>query len=71
MNYIRTKIQSLSSGWNLYRVIQLIMGILFVLNGIFEQDLAIGLFGGLFMVMAFLNIGCSACAGNQCKTEKD
>ncbi len=52
--------------WNAMRIIRLVLGIVIIVQGIYTNDYAIALLGGLFTLMPLLNIGC--CGTNACNT---
>ena len=54
----------LVSGWNVMRVIRLALGILVIIQSISEKNYMLTVAGGLFAVLALINVGC--CGANGC-----
>ena len=54
----------LLSGWNVMRVIRLALGILVIIQSISEKNYMLTVAGGLFAVLALINVGC--CGSNGC-----
>lgn len=54
----------LVSGWNLMRIIRLLLGIFILAEGISSQQWIPGIIGGIFLMQALLNVGC--CGTNSC-----
>ncbi|HLV45612.1 hypothetical protein ACKUSY_17370 [Myroides odoratus] len=57
-NYLR--------GWNLMRIIRLVLGIVIIVQGIQAQQWMLVALGGLFTLMTLFNIGC--CGTGGCNT---
>jgi Zn-dependent membrane protease YugP len=58
--------QRLSSNWNLWRVIRLVLSIVFIVNGIIISDYIL-LLGGVFLLgQAVLNT-CVTCVSGNCE----
>lgn len=58
----------LTTGWNLMRMIRLIMGIVVVIFAIRRHDMFLGLAGGFLVLMSLLNAGCCGVSG--CANQK-
>ena len=54
----------LVSGWNVMRVIRLALGILVIIQSISEKNYMLTVAGGLFALLALINVGC--CGANGC-----
>lgn len=52
--------------WNVMRVLRLGMGVFIISQGVLAQEWALIAMGGIFSVLAVLNIGC--CGTSACKT---
>lgn len=55
--------QSVSSNWNFFRMLRLLMGLAIVGQAIGNRDFLFGLAGLMFSGMAIFNIGCCGSAG--------
>jgi len=60
--------QTILSGWNLYRVLSLVRGLMVVVQSIILKDVFFGLMGLLLSGLAILNIGCCGVGGCQVNT---
>ena len=56
------------SNWNLFRVVRLLLGAMFVFEGIRSQEMTVIFFGGVFMLLPLFNVGC--CGPSGCATPK-
>lgn len=58
--------QRLSSNWTLWRVIRLVLSILFIVNGIIALDYIL-IFAGLFLLGQAIFNTCVTCASGNCE----
>ena len=54
----------LVNDWNVMRVIRLALGILVIIQSISERNFMLTVAGGLFAMLALINVGC--CGANGC-----
>ncbi|HAO06212.1 MAG TPA: hypothetical protein DCQ50_04280 [Chryseobacterium sp.] len=54
--------------WNILRFLHLVIGITIIVNGIITHEWIIALFGGIFTLMAILNV--NTCATGNCAVPK-
>ncbi len=59
------------SRWSLTRVVQLLIGGIFLLSGLSDQDYGLAILGAFFLLLAFLNAGCGAMGASSCELKKD
>lgn len=57
---------NLLKGWNFSRILRVIIGFYLVGEGINSKQYGFIVFGGIFIVMAVLKIGC--CSADSCST---
>ncbi len=50
-------------GWNLMRVLRLVLAVIIIVQAITMHDIPVGILGVMFFFMAIFNIGC---CGTQC-----
>lgn len=50
-------------GWDLMRILRLVMGVAIVLQSIHLKEYAMGFIGAWFAIMAIANIGCCGVGG--------
>ena len=58
-------IEQIKTGWNLIRVVRLIIGVAGIVAAILGHDPLLGFAGGILVLMAVLNMGCCGVAGCQ------
>ncbi|MCO6495141.1 MAG: hypothetical protein J5I91_05610 [Bacteroidetes bacterium] len=51
--------KELLKGWNLMRVLYLVMGILIIIQGVETKEWFVALMGGLLLVMGIFKMGCA------------
>jgi hypothetical protein len=56
---IMKKIKPLLKNWHFVRVLRLVLGIIFILNGLSEKYWFLLAVGGLFIYQAFMNSSCN------------
>lgn len=56
----------LFNGWNFFRILRLVLGVIIIVQGIYSKDWQISMVGLLFAVLSLFNIGC--CGSNGCYT---
>lgn len=56
----------LLSNWNLWRIIRLVLSIVFIVNGIINLDYIL-LVGGIFLLGHALLNACLTCVGENCE----
>lgn len=56
-------IKTITTGWSFVRGLRLVLGAVILVQSIVTKQYAIGLFGGLFMFQALLNMGCGMAGG--------
>lgn len=55
--------QSIFRDWNFIRIVRLVLGIMLIGQAFQIHNVAIGLFGGLFVFQSLTNTGCCGSAG--------
>ena len=60
--------QVIFSGWNLFRLMRLVLGLLVVVQSVMMKDVFFGLMGLLLSGLAIFNIGCCGVGGCQVNT---
>ncbi len=53
-------------GWNLMRLIRLVLGVIILVQGIMQKEYAFAFVGALFAALSIANIGC--CGSQGCAT---
>jgi hypothetical protein len=54
--------QTILNDWNTMRIVRAVLSIIIISEAVSMHDLALGIFGGVFMGMAVFNTGC--CRGS-------
>jgi hypothetical protein len=52
------------TNWNLWRIVRLVLGVLFVVAGIVNTDYLLAAGGGFVLFQAIFNAGCCSTGGN-------
>jgi hypothetical protein len=60
-------VQNIQSNWNFIKVLKIGLALMVIVQSIQSHDATLGIFGSLFMMQAFLNIGC--CGPNGCAVD--
>jgi hypothetical protein len=60
--------KTILTGWHFMRMVRLLLGIGIIVQGVENGDWAVGLLGGLFVVLAVTNTAC--CGANGCTTPR-
>ena len=60
--------QSITSGWDLMRIVRLAIGMMLLVQGIYSRDWMIGMFSTFFLYQAVTNTGC--CGTKACYMPK-
>jgi len=63
--------KKIRSRWGLTRIVQLLIGTLFLLSGISDRDYGLAAVGGFFLLLALLNAGCGAMGASSCEIKKE
>jgi len=66
-----TNFKKIRSRWGVIRMVQLLIGALFLLSGLSDRDYGLAIVGGFFLLLALLNVGCGAMGASSCELEKD
>jgi hypothetical protein len=53
----------LTRGWNVMRVIRLVLGLIILVQGIMARDAMYGFFGVFLTFLALVNVGCCGVGG--------
>lgn len=53
----------LTRGWNIMRVIRLVLGLIILVQGIMARDVMYGFFGVFLSFLALVNVGCCGVGG--------